>query len=502
MVVFMYPIILTIMGFGFLFFYKNNLSLTSLLLHAFLFVHSIPKEISYLRKKSIQFLVAKTNFKNSVFFIFVLQILLIISGIETNPGPTHSKKNLSFAVWNLDSIPARDYARIPLIESFQATYDFDFFGVCESSLTGNIPNENILIEGFSHDPIRADKPEDSRNGGVCLYFKENLPIRSRSDLATLPETIVAEIKLNRKKNFFVLSYRHPNIPSSEFDEYVKSLETIYEKINLENPSVTIISGDFNARSPLFWENDTDTREGNIFSNFLISNNMEELINEPTHIRDNGSQSCIDLICTDQPFMFVDSGVYPSLDPHSKHSIIHGCLNFHSPSPPPYKRRIWDFNNANVEQIRNDLSHTDWDSLFFRLNVNEMALIFTDTLLDIFSRNISNKIITCNDKDAAWITPQVKTAIKRNSRVYSNWIKRGRKPEGHDKVRELQSLTNKMIREAKSCYYEKLGTLISDPGTGQKHFWTAFKRLTNKKKTTNIPPTFDNNVYICNFQQKA
>ena len=36
--------------------------------------------------------------------------------------------------------------------------------------------------------------------------------------------------------------------------------------------------------------------------------MEELIKEPTHIRDNGSQSCIDFICTDQPHLFVDSGV--------------------------------------------------------------------------------------------------------------------------------------------------------------------------------------------------
>ena len=38
-----------------------------------------------------------------------------------------------------------------------------------------------------------------------------------------------------------------------------------------------------------------TREGRLF------NNLEEQINEPTHIRDDGSQSCIDLICTDQPY---------------------------------------------------------------------------------------------------------------------------------------------------------------------------------------------------------
>ncbi len=51
--------------------------------------------------------------------------------VVVNPGPASKNTKLSFAVWNLDSIPARDFARIPLIETFQATYDFDIFGVCE-----------------------------------------------------------------------------------------------------------------------------------------------------------------------------------------------------------------------------------------------------------------------------------------------------------------------------------------------------------------------------------
>ena len=71
-------------------------------------------------------------------------MLLIMAGIEINPGPL-TKKNLSFAVWNLDSLPARDYARIPLIESFQAEYKFDMFGVCKSALTGDISKESILV---------------------------------------------------------------------------------------------------------------------------------------------------------------------------------------------------------------------------------------------------------------------------------------------------------------------------------------------------------------------
>ena len=104
------------------------------------------------------------------FFPILFQILLIISGsVEKNPGPDFGENKLSFALWNLDIIPVRDYARIPAIESFQAVYNLDIFGVCESSLTKDVPNENIFINGFSPEPYRSDKQVNAHNGGVCMY---------------------------------------------------------------------------------------------------------------------------------------------------------------------------------------------------------------------------------------------------------------------------------------------------------------------------------------------
>ena len=93
--------------------------------------------------------------------------------------------------------------------------------------------------------------------------------------------------------------------------------------------------------------------------------------------------------------------------------------------------------------------------YFVLSTDEMSLVFIDMLLSIFSRYIPNKMITCNDKDAPWITSVVKSAIRRNSRVYREWVTRGSKPNDHNKVREVQN-SNKIIREAKRSYFEKLG----------------------------------------------
>ena len=117
----------------------------------------------------------------------------------------------------------------------------------------------------------------------------------------------------------------------------------------------------------------------------------------------------------------------------------------------------------------------------------MSIVFTATFLEIISRHVLNKIITCDDKDVPWITPQIKTAIKRNSRLYRKWIKRGRKVQEHNYVREIRNITNNLIRKAKQDYYLKLGNKLSDPKIGPKDFWTAFKKLVN------------NNIHSTNFK---
>ena len=125
-----------------------------------------------------------------------------------------------------------------------------------------------------------------------------------------------------------------------------------------------------------------------------------------------------------------------LDPCSKHNIVHGTINISVPRPPPYKRKIWDYKSAYTDIIRADLLKLNWCDLFFNLNVQEKGVVFTDTFMNIVDKQISNKIMTCNDKDAPWITPKLKIAIKRNSRVYRKRVKRGRKTNDLVNVREV------------------------------------------------------------------
>ena len=62
--------------------------------------------------------------------------------------------------------------------------------------------------------------------------------------------------------------------------------------------------------------------------------------------------------------------------------------------------------------------------------------------------IPNKIVTINEKDAPWVTPDVKTALRRNKRVYKKWVLKGRISADKPKVQNIQNETNRIIILAK------------------------------------------------------
>ena len=120
------------------------------------------------------------------------------------------------------------------------------------------------------------------------------------------KTVVAEISLRRKKVFITITYRHPNITNDEFDLFLDRLPLTVDRIKNCKPRCIVITGDFNCRSKQWWPGDVELPEESALDEFIESNNLSQLIDKPTNIR----MSCLDLIITDQPNLFVDFGVHP------------------------------------------------------------------------------------------------------------------------------------------------------------------------------------------------
>ena len=87
---------------------------------------------------------------------FYSQLLISLSGdIEQNPGPNRNGF-LQFCHWNLNSISAREQAKIPIIEAYNSIHHYDIFAISETMLNSTVHNDDIFIEGFSREIYRSE----------------------------------------------------------------------------------------------------------------------------------------------------------------------------------------------------------------------------------------------------------------------------------------------------------------------------------------------------------
>ena len=99
--------------------------------------------------------------------------------------------------------------------------------------------------------------------------------------------------------------------------------------------------------------------------------MKQVITEPTNILES-SASCIDLIFTNQPNIVMDCGVHLSLHEKCHHQIIYSKLNLRIEYPPPYIRKIWDYNRSEIDSINRSIEIFDWSYLFLDKKVHEQV----------------------------------------------------------------------------------------------------------------------------------
>ena len=80
-----------------------------------------------------------------------------------------------------------------LIEAFITTSNFDIVCLSETFLDSTIPDDDVNIQMNGYSLQRADHPNNFKRGGVCIYFKESLPLIKRNYLTNLMDCLVTEI---------------------------------------------------------------------------------------------------------------------------------------------------------------------------------------------------------------------------------------------------------------------------------------------------------------------
>ena len=251
-------------------------------------------------------LLFKTNTIIDMLVIFFLLKVFLLGDIELNAGPKNHR-NLKVCHYNVNILPSHNFAKLSSFQAYNALHKFDIICISETFLDSSISSNDLesLLDGYKI--IRSDHPMNLKRGGVCIFFKETLPLNILN-ITQLNECLVVEILYNNKKCYLVTLYRSPNQNDIEFDDFITKFEILIDSIYNLNPYFVIILGDFNAKLNKWKTDDLDTKEGikidEVTSYFALS----QIISGPTHILAN-STSCIDLIFTNHPDLVINSGIH-------------------------------------------------------------------------------------------------------------------------------------------------------------------------------------------------
>ena len=79
-------------------------------------------------------------------------------------------------------------------------------------------------------------------------------------------------------------YRHLNQTSDEFDLFLDRLQLTTDRIKSCKSQCIVIACDFSCKSKQWWPGDVELPEGLVLDEFIESNNLTQLIDEPTKIR--------------------------------------------------------------------------------------------------------------------------------------------------------------------------------------------------------------------------
>lgn len=201
-----------------------------------------------------------------------------------NLQDTIPSKGLVVAGLNINSL----LAHIDDLRVFMTSQKIDILALNETKLDATIRDNEIHLPGF--DVIRKDRSANGRNGGgVCLYIRNNLNYRVRTDLQhDKLEFLSVEIINPHSKPFVVATWYRPPITHWSVPEVFQAFEEIIGRADALNLEFYLI-GDLNTN--LLPE--VLDHESRSLLNILDICGLSQLITKPTRVTKN-SNTLIDL----------------------------------------------------------------------------------------------------------------------------------------------------------------------------------------------------------------
>ena len=343
-------------------------------------------------------------------------------------------------------------------------YDTDLCAISETWFTPEQPESSYYINGYE---VFAKCRPNRKGGGVAVYVKPFLNA-TRVDFLTNPDNFeVMWVKLSPHRLprsvsvIFVAAVYSP--PSDNQDEsLIHYLTQCIDTIQTRHLHAGIILlGDFNRvnTSPL-----------------CQGNALIQVVNKPTRV---------DVILDK---IFSNLSVYykvPQILSPVGHTGDHNCVTWVPKQYKPqcktsHKRTIRPMKDSDMRDFGQWITQHKWPEMTEASNTQGMYNAFYDTLSFNLNKYFPLKTIKLHKNDRPWLTPQLKSLIRKRQSAFHNGL-----------VHEWKSLRNKIQREIchlKTSYYrDRVQNLKhQNPSSWYKSLKVMTGSANNNPMVINVP----------------
>lgn len=239
----------------------------------------------------------------------------------------------------------------------------------------------------------------------------------------------------------------------EHNIFLTLLQTFIDQ-NLRPQERLIVTGDIN-----------DLR--NSIDNFLLSNNLVQIVSFPTR-----GHSILDIICIpvslchlyNKPDKFAPLG-------RSDHAVI--SLQPVIKAPTSTTKRIRDFSPKNRALFGELVNSVNWSEILTTVvSLDDSVELFENTLACLFDHCFPFKSVKISSRDPPWVNAEVKLLMKQKDHAYHR--------HNYAKYIAIRERLHKLILFRKRAYFKNVSN------QSPKHIWKRINSLIKPSVTNDFP----------------
>ena len=324
--------------------------------------------------------------------------------------------------------------KIDDLHALAASIKPDIFILCETWLTPDIQDIEVDVPAYG-SPLRCDRTDGRRGGGVCVYIKRGIPAFEIEHSSGPSGIEHLWVNIPKSKVIILAIYVPPNLRETKYKEIsdyiISTSEDIMNKCACDK---LIIAGDLNQLP---------------CTTLYEVLGLTQVVQSPTR-----KDSILDKILLDTYLQdhYLKPVVGPNLGNADHRSVylqpvknITACKEIH---------KVYDFRDCHMRLVHNKINSYPWHLVF---KSDACLQEKTDTFYAVLREALTVlpvSFVEISDNDKPWITPVLKRMInlrfesyrKRNFPVYNH----------------LKSKVKMEISKAKSRWMSKIQTKQMNP----------------------------------------